>query len=216
MRELPNTDRFFGYGETSWENRNTTKNSSGKVLYKDLIHQANTVSLIHIFKHYGISINNQVHRTTCPFKSHKGGREKTPSFNYYPETNTFWCFGCHKGRSVCDFVAEIDGTNETKAAYKVLKLFKNNVGDTDNDSFNAEDEAERLQIMMEFSEAIRDFRQSHLSENDHMFIENICLAYDDIYHQYHSKIRRLDNEALQRINAVLKGKIQTYLTSNNY
>ena len=39
----------------------------------------------------------------CPFHN-----ERTPSFNLYPESNSFYCFGCNKGGSVFDFVMGVE------------------------------------------------------------------------------------------------------------
>ena len=39
----------------------------------------------------------------CPFHS-----EKTPSFTVYPDSQSFYCFGCQKGGSVITFVQEIE------------------------------------------------------------------------------------------------------------
>lgn len=39
----------------------------------------------------------------CPFHN-----EKTPSFNIYPESNSFYCFGCNKGGSVFNFVMGVE------------------------------------------------------------------------------------------------------------
>ncbi len=39
----------------------------------------------------------------CPF--HK---EKTPSFSVSPAKEIFYCFGCHKGGSVFNFVMEVE------------------------------------------------------------------------------------------------------------
>ena len=39
----------------------------------------------------------------CPFHS-----EKTPSCHFYPNTNSFYCFGCHMGGDVITFVKEIE------------------------------------------------------------------------------------------------------------
>lgn len=64
---------------------------------KELIKKANTVPLINIFKKYNISLSDQERKSRCPFPSHNGGRESSASMFYYPDTNSFFCFGCRKG-----------------------------------------------------------------------------------------------------------------------
>lgn len=39
----------------------------------------------------------------CPFHG-----EKTPSFNLYPETSSFYCFGCGAGGDVITFIKKIE------------------------------------------------------------------------------------------------------------
>lgn len=46
----------------------------------------------------------------CPFHN-----EKTPSFNIYPENNSFYCFGCNKGGSVFQFVMGVENLAFTDA-----------------------------------------------------------------------------------------------------
>ena len=46
----------------------------------------------------------------CPFHS-----EKTPSFTVYPDTNSFYCFGCGKGGDPITFIKEIEHLEYTEA-----------------------------------------------------------------------------------------------------
>jgi DNA primase len=55
----------------------------------------------------------------CPF--HK---EKTPSFSVSPTKEIFYCFGCHKGGSVFNFVMEIEGVGFGEA----VKIVAEKVG----------------------------------------------------------------------------------------
>ena len=55
----------------------------------------------------------------CPF--HK---EKTPSFSVSPTKEIFYCFGCHKGGSVFNFVMEIEGVGFGEA----VKIVADKVG----------------------------------------------------------------------------------------
>src|SRR5215468_2106777 len=55
----------------------------------------------------------------CPF--HK---EKTPSFSVSPTKEIFYCFGCHKGGNVFNFVKEIEGVGFGEA----IKIVAEKIG----------------------------------------------------------------------------------------
>ena len=46
----------------------------------------------------------------CPFHN-----EKTPSFYLYPETQSFYCFGCGAGGDVISFIKQIEGLSYPEA-----------------------------------------------------------------------------------------------------
>lgn len=206
MRDVPDTTGLDGYGETPGETGDSSETLTGKAFYQDLIRRANTVPLSVIFRHYGVRVANTQCTIICPFKSHKGGRENSGSFTYYPHTNSFFCFGCKVGGQhahACEFMANMESISRAKAAYKILQLFSGDA--SEGEVLEGESFSERLEIMMDFSTAVRQFRQEHFDEKAFAFIEEICVVYDDV-HLRHT----LDNEALRRIVEALKGKIKSY------
>mgnify|MGYP003316469898 CR=1 FL=1 len=54
----------------------------------------------------------------CPFHN-----EKTPSFVVYPETQSFYCFGCHVGGNIFDFVKEYEGVDFAEACKRIVDRF---------------------------------------------------------------------------------------------
>ena len=54
----------------------------------------------------------------CPFHS-----EKTPSFYVYPDTQSFYCFGCGVGGDVIHFVRRINSIDYTEAV-KMLAAYR--------------------------------------------------------------------------------------------
>ena len=203
MFNLSNTDGYVSSGKASGKDRDLTEAFAGNTYYQDIREKANSVPIDLIFKFYNLNLNQHNFSITCPFKSHKGGKESTASFKYYAETNTFFCFGCRKGSCPCDFVSEMDQISKLKAAEKILLLFAKNANE--DIIVNKQDMAEKLITMMNFSNMIRGFRYTYLDEKSNKFIEDICRAYDDI------NIRHdLDNEALQVIINFFQGKISIY------
>lgn len=205
MRPVSNTTGSVSGSETSREARDfTAPFGVGKDFYKELIKLANSVPITRVFKHYGVRLDEYHIKVVCPFKSHKGGRENTASFYYYPRTNSYHCFGCKLGNRACDFVAEMEGCNKIKAAHKILNLFGSEA-DADN-TLDKRDFSEKLEIMMDFSNTVREFRQTHAHADAHIFIEDKCRIYDAL----NARHKNLSNEALRDIVRQLKEEINSY------
>lgn len=203
MRNVSNTNRPACPSKASGKTGSFTASFTGQDDYKDLIDRANTVSLLNIFKHYGLRVSAGNRKIICPFKAHKNGRENTASFEYYPHTDTFWCHGCNKGTRSCNFVANMENVTVIAAAYKILDLFS---GAIDEDLIvDRQDSSERLEIMLDFSAIVREFRTNNLSESAQAFIENMCEVYDSANLRHN-----LDNDALKSVVSKLKEEIISY------
>lgn len=203
MRHLSNTARSDSDSLSSWEDGDIAEAFTGQDYYQELIGQANTVPITKIFQHYNVRVDTHNRKTTCPFKAHKGGHERTPSFWFYPDTNTYCCFGCRNGSRVVDFVAIMECCSKGEAAQKVLQWFGS---DVDEDRiYNDQDFVVRLNIMMDFSNTIREFHQTYSTEHALSYVEPVCRIYDTL-----NLKRKPDNVALQRIVEQLKEYLIRY------
>lgn len=206
MRDLSSTTGSFSYGETSWTTGDVTKTSEGKADEQDLIAKANSVPLLRVLRYYNVKVNpSHVNSTICPFKHHKGGRERTGSFYFYPETNSFYCHGCKTGgmhRHAVAFIAAYEGITFVKAAHKIIGLFSDDI-DPSAEFSDERNLPEQLEIMMDFSNSVREFRKNHLDDESQYFIENACAAYDELNSKHD-----MDNDSLRVLILKLKEQIE--------
>lgn len=208
MRTIPSSTGSISKSETSGEDGSIADAFTGNFFLKnESISKANIVPIERVLKYYGVNVNKFNRKAVCPFKSHKGGRENSASFTLYPETNTYNCFGCGNGGKVVHFVSTIDNISPFKAAAKILELFGDSIDDNADDELYVDpiNFSEQLEIMMLFSEDIRDFRQNFIDEKSRAFIDNICKTYDDICLKH-----ELDNEALRALIEKYQRKIKVY------
>lgn len=204
MRPLQSSTGSISSSETPGEAGDFTTPFTRKEYYSDLISRANTVPLVKLFKHYGLRLDEHNRKIVCPFPSHQGGRERSGSFYFYPDTNTFWCFGCKTGVTPCDLVAGLDGCTKVKAASKVLELFH---ADADDDNiFDRQNFSEKLEIMMDFSNYVRDFLQQNDDPKSRTFIEGICAVYDELNLMH----KNFNNEALRSVVDKLKEQMSLF------
>ena len=52
----------------------------------------------------------RLYKGLCPFHG-----EKTPSFTVYPDTQSFYCFGCSAGGDVVSFIRKIENLDYVEA-----------------------------------------------------------------------------------------------------
>lgn len=203
MCSLPNTDRSVSFSETSWEDGDSQISITNKQFYEDLIRKADNFPIPDILKFYGIRIDQYNKQICCPLPRHKSGREQTASFHYYPETNTFWCFGCKTGVNGTILVSNIDAISRAKAAFRIINVIGPNHDFTEENSLNVINSSERNDLLFDFSETIRNFIHSNLDNSDKVkYAETLTAVLDRMQTKY-----QLDITALTAIINKLKNKL---------
>lgn len=164
------------------------------------IDKANTASLLDILYAYKLKIDNLNHKICCPFPFHKNGQERSASFWYYPDTNSFFCYGCKSGGTSVDFVAVYEDITRYQAS-----LLINNEYVTD-DSIISEKSINYSKIYLGFSHSIREFIISHVGSTKALaHAEQMCIAFDTLRHKY-----ILDPDGLEMLVAKLQDKLQLF------
>lgn len=75
------------------------------------------VDILTAAERYGLEVNRKGY-ASCPFHE-----EDTPSLKLYPETNTFYCFGCGMGGDVISFVRHLFHLDYAQAVVRICSDF---------------------------------------------------------------------------------------------
>src|SRR5271165_3056452 len=165
MSEIQYKSKRDSYSTT--QNEGWSAGTDDRDTVKLLIQQANTADIMTIFKSYGISFDGYCGRQTkicCPLPGHN---DRSPSFHYYIETNSFNCFGCKRGGRAVQLVSIMEGLSSEQAARKIVD---NYYVDNTVELNNNEDYFDRRAAILDFSSKIRSF-----------IVDNSC---DDIAIEY--------------------------------
>jgi len=199
MRTLPDTTRSTSYGEEEWGAGDSSGSTERREFFERLISKANSVPLLLVAAHHGIRLDPH-NKMVCPFKHHQGGNERTGSFQYFPNNNSFWCFGCKTGRGTADFVAAYDGITRAKAAYKILQQYVDDV--PDDWEFAPSDQQGRQEEIMRFATVINKAIQDNPTKLN--LIENITFVFDSILEKYK---QQLNVDAIKMLTQKLEEKL---------
>jgi hypothetical protein len=200
VKDLIKPDIFkmsnFKSGEVSWTNADLNDDNT----FKDLIKSANSVDIRDIFHHYSVQIgyNKKCH---CPFPCHR--TDRTPSFSFRQDTNSFYCFGCKNGGGCVNFVSTYEGISKEAAAKKILDKFQSDASIIIRDPLEL---VERNKILLEFSALIRTFLHKNFDDKPAFtYCEKVELIFDTITMRH-----QLDNAGLKSLISKLKLKLQQY------
>ena len=209
MHQLSDSDRSQSSSDESWEAGDSQSAIEAKQLAKEMIEQANSVPLLSVLKHYGLRGTESRWKIRCPFKSHAGGQENSASFNYFPETKTFWCFGCNTGRRSCNFVAAMESISITAAARMILELYGSEATLEPGELGYTPDYSERLEVLLEFSESMREFLQANPQDKEALKAAEKMAAFFD---RRNSTKNPPDIELLKRMVSTFKDKMSEIKT----
>ena len=185
-------------GETFGQDRGFGNNDKNDI--KELIKSANSVDIRDIFHHYLVNIGYN-RKCNCPFPSHKSDR--TPSFYYYPDTNSFFCFGCKSGGGCVNFVSIYEVISKEAAAKKILDKFQSDGSIIVRDPLEL---AERNKIILGFATLIRTFLRNNLDDKLALtYCEKVQLIFDTITMRH-----QLDNAGLKSLINKLKLKLEQF------
>lgn len=113
----------------------------------------------------------------CPFHS-----EKTPSFTVYPDTQSFYCFGCGKGGDIITFTRDIENLDYLDAVRFLADRAGLNMPDDDYDDTLSKKRKRMLEMN---KDAARFFYKELMSEKG-----KGCL-------EYWTKVRRLTPQTIK-------------------
>jgi hypothetical protein len=102
------------------------------------IRLANTkVKLLDILRFYGLKIEmnaqhaNWSNNITCPLPSHKGAKERTPSFGYNFKKDVFYCLGCQQSGKAVEFISAMTNKPRHVVVEEILLRYGNSEDELD-------------------------------------------------------------------------------------
>ena len=84
---------------------------------KELIASKNIIEVVEKYAWWALSSrHSKSHNIKCPLKGHEDNK---PSLHIYPETNSFYCYGCNRGWGIVQFMKHLKWISD-KEAFKEL------------------------------------------------------------------------------------------------
>lgn len=163
------------------------------------------VKLIDILHHYGFKIEKNSQRPNwsnnikCPLPSHKGAKERTPSFGYNFISDHAFCMGCgFTGRAV-EFISSYEGISRTSVAEKILSQYGDNISSDESNDY----EDDITPILFEGSKYIQEYVQKYKNNPKIMVYIDKLIWWLDFYLAQKASTKSINAEELKhRINKV--------------
>jgi DNA primase len=169
---------------------------------KQTIDKANTANLLDILHKHNVNIDTYNRKACCPFPFHKGGNERSGSFTYYANTNSFNCYGCKTGGGPVEFIEAYSNhtLNKYNAAISIINNYAIHITKT------IERSANHYNIYLEFSHLVRGFIIQNKDNSQAIdYAEYVSSTFDSL-----RKNLPLEPEGVNRLYTVLKKKLEDY------
>lgn len=139
------------------------------------------LTLISVLKNYNIKVlknKNQAWASpvTCPFASHKGSKERTPSFGVNFIEGRFYCLGCKASGKAVEFIALMEG----KSKLSVAKAILDHYGDSEliDDAVIEYEDPKIEAILFDLSSCIRNFYKTCSDKSKIKMVDKVVWWFD--------------------------------------
>jgi len=125
------------------------------------------LKIVDVVKFYTVQKVNQQNKMLCPFHD-----EKTASFAIYPDTNSYYCFGCESGGDVIRFVEKFRQVEFKEAIQILTDDFGVDVALDDKKLKQQQKIREKKQKLEKIYHVAVDYFKSQLTQEHIEFISN--------------------------------------------
>jgi hypothetical protein len=160
MRKISNSSRPNARGDSASQDAGAG-DADGR--YSHIKAANRKIRLIDVLRHYGFKIEKNHQRPSwsdniiCPLPTHKGAKERTPSFGYCFVSDHGHCLGCNwTGRGV-EFISAYEGISRTAVAERVLAQYGEDVSADDLSDY----EDDLSPVLLDGSKFLQELTQKH-------------------------------------------------------
>lgn len=82
------------------------------------------VHITDVLDYYGITVRTKIREFQYPCPLHGDGQDNSFSARMYPESDSTYCFACHKDRDVVEWVRDAEGLTFGKSLSFIERTFK--------------------------------------------------------------------------------------------
>jgi hypothetical protein len=175
-----------------------------------IIKEANRKVKLHdIINHYGIKLLRNPIRpswsqnVTCPFPTHKGSKERTPSLGYCFESDHFYCMGCGKSGRAVEFISLVEGVSRASVAEKIMSQYGSRPSMEEYEEYKDD----ITPVLMDASRFLNEMVQIHKHDSIMMSRINKMIWWLDFYLMQKSETKSIRSEDLkyrvQRMKEIL-------------
>jgi hypothetical protein len=196
MLKVPDSTRPNSGGSRTGE---STNSGDGSEMFADIKSANRKIRLIEVLRNYGFKIEKNYQRPewsnniTCPLPSHKGAKERTPSFAYNFVSDHFNCFGCGQSGRGVEFISLYEGLPRTVVAERVLSKYGNDISDDDEIDYSDDISP----ILFDGSKHLQHLIQKYKNDPIKLKLINKLIWWIDFYFMIAVPKKRVTTEKLQ-------------------
>ena len=161
---------------------------------EDILAVRSSVTMMEVARYYNLKIHKG-NMACCPLHGH----DDTPSLKIYPGNRGFYCFGCHAGGDVIEFVKLHDGLEFHDAVRRLAQIFGIPLSDGDEISDDAKARIAKIKAERDNAARLRNLANERMGEladaiKRYKYWQRMCEPMDGLWGILAKRIEKAETE----------------------